>query len=87
MNEIAAQRDDLANKVAELELELSKKNSELVEKTKEIAQSKRKHSYQIIEKDETIAKQNKIIEDFDKREETHHVRKLEKHFLSYGIIS
>ena len=69
MKEIASQRDDLANKVAQLELELSKINGELLEKTKEIAQAKRKYSYQIIEKDEKIAKQNKIIEDFVKREE------------------
>ena len=71
MKEIAGQRDNLAHKVAELELELSKKNSELLEKTEEIAEAKRKHSYQIKEKDEKIAKQNKIIEDFDKREENH----------------
>ena len=80
MKEIVAQKDDLANKLAKMELELSKKNNELVEKTKEIAQAKRKHSYQIMEKDEKIANKNKIIEHFSQREEFLQLENAQKEF-------
>ena len=81
------ERDDLAKKLAEMELDLAKKNKELVEKDKEIAQTKIKCSREVMVKNEKIANQNKIIEDFDKREENLQLEKARRDFALTDMLT